>query len=272
MTAERPSVALIGAGAMGGALLRGWLCAGLINAERSAVFDPVVSDEIQNLCNDHQTAINPEIAGAQFDAVVIAVKPQAAPAVLPEFRKLRAGSLFISVMAGKSVASIGALLGEAARIIRVMPNLPASIGCGVSGLYAPESAGADDRGIAELLMRAAGETVWVDSESQIDLVTAVSGSGPAYFFAVTEALAEAGEAAGLPRETARALALATLTGSGALMAAESRDVSEMRKAVTSPGGTTEAALNILNGPDRKLTELMRNAVGAAAARAAQLSD
>ncbi len=264
-----PSVALIGAGSMGGALLKGWLGAGSIDPARSAVFDPNIREEMAALCADNSVAVN---EGGRFDAMIFAVKPQMAGEVLPDFAGFAKDAIVISVMAGKSVATIQAMLDGAPRIARAMPNLPAAIGEGVTGLYAPESIDANGRAVIELLMRAAGETIWVRSEKEIDFVTAVSGSGPAYYFLLTEALAEAGASLGLDRDAAAALARATLAGAGAMMEADTRSPAEMRKAVTSPGGTTEAALKIFDGDDESMRKLVQKAVEAAAKRAGELTD
>ncbi len=272
---QRPSVALIGAGAMGGALLRGWLASGVIASSRSAVFDPAIGDEMTALCKTHGVALNPSVDDANkagLDAVVIAVKPQMANAVLGRFTELARSAVVISIMAGKTVAGLSAVLGGARKIARAMPNLPAAIGKGVSGLYAPEAVDEADRALIDTLMRAAGETVWVTAEAEIDLVTAISGSGPAYYFLLTEALAEAGVALGLSKDTAAILAKATLTGAGALIETETRSPAQMRRAVTSPGGTTEAALNILDGDAKALGRLIDETVRAAAARARALTD
>jgi len=260
---------LIGAGAMGGALLKGWLSAGSIAPARSAVFVPNARDEIAALCIAHGVGLN-ESKGP-FDAIVVALKPQAAATALPSYASIAEDAVVISVMAGMSIANVAAALGGAARVARAMPNLPAAIGKGVSGLFAPDTIDANGRAMIETLMRAAGATVWVNSEQEIDFVTAVSGSGPAYFFLLTEALAEAGAKLGLERGAAASLALATLTGSGALMETESRTPAEMRKAVTSPGGTTEAALKIFNGDEKAMRKLVENAVAAAAKRAGELT-
>ncbi|WP_425408334.1 pyrroline-5-carboxylate reductase [Hyphococcus sp.] len=267
---NKPSVALIGAGSMGGALMKGWLAAGTIDASRSAVFDPGVNDDMNALCEKHGVGVNPDIKSG-FDAVVIAVKPQMADSALPAYAPLAQNAIAISVMAGTSIAKAATALGGAAQVARAMPNLPAAIGRGVSGLYAPETINEEGRDLIEKLMRAAGDVVWVESEKDIDAVTAVSGSGPAYFFLLTEALADAGEAAGLDRSAAASLARATLAGAGALIDVETRSPSQMRKAVTSPGGTTEAALQILDGEDGALRKLVKEAVAAAARRAAELT-
>ena len=262
-------VALVGAGAMGGSLLKGWLRDGVIDEEGSAVFDPKLSDGMAALCSEHGLSVNPAVEGA-FDALVIAVKPQLADDVVPSFTGLSDGPVCISVMAGKSVERIDALLGGA-DIVRVMPNLASSIGEGVSGLYASPSVSGQKRESAETLIASAGETIWVDNEKDIDFVTAVSGSGPAYYFLFTEALAEAGRSLGLGEDAAAALARATLVGAGALAKTDARAISEMREAVTSPGGTTAAALDVFDGNKGALHKLVKEAAEAAARRAEELN-
>lgn len=269
---KKISVALAGAGSMGGALLRSWLAGGVIDAPGSAVFDPNPDKALSKLAREHKFAINPDPADVAVDALVLAVKPQAAPGALPDYAPIARSAIVVSVMAGRSLASIGRLLANPPRMARAMPNLPASIGAGVTGLYAPPTLNAAGRDIVDRLMAAAGETVWLDNETAIDLVTAVSGSGPAYFFLLTEALAEAGAAMGLDKEAARRLARATAVGAGALLDADPRTAAEIRKAVTSPGGTTEAALSVLDGDKKALRALVREAVSVAAARAAVLTD
>ncbi len=263
------SVALIGAGSMGGALLKGWLAAGTIDPARSAVFDPNINDAMKALCDEHGIAVNK--GDGPFDAMLIAVKPQVANDVLPSYAGLAKDAVAISVMAGKSVEGISKALAGAARIVRTMPNLPAAIGKGVSGLYAPDAVEEKGRDIAEALMSAAGEVVWVRKEQEIDFVTAISGSGPAYYFLLTEALGEAGAKLGLDKDAAAALARATLVGAGALVASETRTAAELRKAVTSPGGTTEAALNVFDGEGDAMRRLVEAAVAAAAKRASELT-
>lgn len=272
MTQFKPSVALIGAGAMGGAMVRGWLEAGSVDISGSAIFDPAPPQEMADLCDAHGLALNPDVSAIAPDVLVCAVKPQAAAKALPSYAPLARDAVVVSVMAGKSVEAVSTMLGGAARIVRAMPNLPAAIGRGVSGLYANEAVSAPERDMIERLMRATGEAVWVDAESAIDAVTAISGSGPAYFFLLTEALAEAGEALGLSKEAAAKLARATCAGAGALLEADARAAAEMRRAVTSPGGTTEAALGVLDGDDKAVRKLMKEAAAAAARRAGELTD
>ncbi|MEE2692025.1 MAG: pyrroline-5-carboxylate reductase [Pseudomonadota bacterium] len=269
---NRISVALVGAGSMGGALLRGWLNAQTIEFPSSAVFDPAADASIRKLTRETGLSLNPSLGDISVDAIVFAVKPQAAASVLPSYARIARSALVISVMAGTSLESIGRALANPPRVARAMPNLPASVGAGVTGLYAPATVNARARDMVDRLMAAAGETVWVGSEKEIDFVTAVSGSGPAYYFLLTEAIAEAGAALGLDREAALRLARATASGSGALLMSDPRSPADMRKAVTSPGGTTAAALGVLDGDAKALRKLMKEAIAAAARRAAELTE
>jgi pyrroline-5-carboxylate reductase len=176
----------------------------------------------------------------------------------------------ISIAAGTNTATLKKAWGAHARIVRAMPNTPGAIGRGITALYAARGAGAKDKALAKRLLSALGQTLWVKRESNIDVVTAVSGSGPAYVFLLVEALAEAGVAEGLPRAMAQTLARATVAGSGALLDADPARAEILRRNVTSPGGTTEAALHVLlarNG----LSPLLRRAVAAARRRARELS-
>ena len=267
-----PSAALVGAGAMGGALLRGWIATRSIDADASAVIDPAADAAIKKIGRDAGIAVNPPLNDLAVDVLVLAVKPQSASSVLPAYARLAKSALVISVMAGTSLQTLSRLLADAPRIARAMPNLPASAGAGVTGLYALPTVNAAARETIDGLLSAVGETVWVDSEEAIDWVTAVSGSGPAYFFLLTEALADAGVELGLDRASAEKLARVTATGSGALLASDRRTPMEMRKAVTSPGGTTAAALALLDGDRGALRALMKEAVAAASRRARQLTD
>lgn len=268
---KKLSVALIGAGSMGGALLRGWINNDIIDVAGSAIFDPALPDWVRSEATARGIALNPPRDEREVDALVFAVKPQAVGAVLPAFERLAKSSLTISVMAGKSIAAIGSALGGATKIVRAMPNLPAAVGAGAIGLFAPPAVGADGRRVAERLMAAVGEAIWVDSETAIDAVTAVSGSGPAYFFLLAEALEEAARSQGLSDDAARRLARATLVGAGAFAASDPRRIDDLRRAVTSPGGTTQAALKIFDGDDHRMRKLVREAVAAAARRAGELT-
>lgn len=264
---QQISVGLIGAGSMGGALLGGWIEKGVIDRRASAVFDPAPGEAAIM----SGVRLNPPVEGLAVDAVVAAIKPQSADDVLPAFAAMATSALLVSVMAGFSVASIAALLPPSTRIIRAMPNLPAAIGAGVTALYAPPGLSSGDRACAEALMRAVGDVVWVGAEHEIDIVTAVSGSGPAYFFLLAEALAEAARAAGLDDASSKTLARATLAGAGAFVKSDPRPLADLRRAVTSPGGTTAAALNILDGDSKALRSLINAAVEAARMRAKALT-
>jgi pyrroline-5-carboxylate reductase len=181
----------------------------------------------------------------------------------------QAGALMISIAAGTSVQALAKAWGKKARIIRAMPNTPGAIGAGITGLYAAKGTTAADKKRARALLSALGETVWVAREELIDSVTAVSGSGPAYLFLMAEALTEAGVAEGLPRDQAEKFARATVAGAGALLAADKSPASALREAVTSPGGTTAAALTVLMAEDG-LVALVKRAVQAARKRAEEL--
>jgi pyrroline-5-carboxylate reductase len=268
MSPAPQSLALVGAGKMGAALLGGWLAAGL-DPRRIAVYDPHAAPAIAALAAEKGFALNPAPASAQ--AVVLAIKPQmldaAAPALAPLFG---ADSVLISILAGKTLANLAARLPVAA-IVRAMPNTPAAIGRGITGAFAGPAVSPAQKEQAHFLLGGVGAVEWVASESLIDAVTAISGSGPAYVFHLVEALAQAGAALGLPEDLALRLARATVEGSGELLArSPDTPVEILRKNVTSPGGTTEAALAVLMAPDGH-ADLMARATAAAARRAGELS-
>lgn len=262
------SLALVGAGKMGGAMLAGWLRAGL-NPVGTTVMDPSPSSEARALCAHHGVALNPASASSA-DVLVLAIKPQglaeAAPGLAPI---VGPDTLVLSILAGKTIADIAARL-PAAAIVRAMPNLPASIGHGVTGAVASAAVSPRQRAQADALLACVGLVEWLDEEALIDALTAVSGSGPAYVFHLVEALADAGCAAGLPRDMADRLARATVTGAGALLDGDQREAARLRQDVTSPGGTTAEALAVLMREDG-LAKLMREAVAAATRRAGELS-
>lgn len=267
---DRISVALVGAGAMGRALLKGWLDKGAIDPKRSVVFEPNAGQDLKALAHEAGLVMNAHADDCRAEALVLAVKPQAAAEILPSFAATANRALTISILAGTSLRTIENHL-KSARICRAMPNLASQIGSGVCGLFAPPTVCAADRAMADKLMAAAGETVWVESEREIDLVTALSGSGPAYFFLMVEALAEAGASLGLQPDAATRLARATAIGAGALLGRETTDAVDLRKRVTSPGGTTAAALAVLDGEEKTLRRLMIEALAAAAKRAGEMS-
>lgn len=278
---EKPAVALVGAGSMGGAMLRGWLAGHAIDFRRSVLFDPAPSDEMAHLAGEAKVTIcaTPDayIAARDaahgdggFDSAIIAIKPQIAPSVLPGFAPLFAGSIAVSVMAGIACARLRDWL-PGVRLVRAMPNLPAVIGAGAVGLYADDPLSDDEHGLIHDLMSACGLVTPVDREDAIDWITALSGSGPAYFFFLAEVMADAGVELGLEPALAARLARQTLIGAGALTAHDERSLNAMRAAVTSPGGTTAAALSVFDEADGGLRDLARRAMRAAAARAHELS-
>ena len=205
------------------------------------------------------------------DAVVFAVKPQVVDDVLPSYRHLaRAGTLFLSIVAGKTLGGLARHLGSAS-IIRTMPNTPAAIGRGITVACANPFVTLAQRQLCDRLLAAIGESSWVEDEGLIDVVTAVSGSGPAYVFLLIETLARAGEAEGLSSDLALRLARSTVAGSGELARISADSPAQLRENVTSPGGTTRAALDVLMAADG-LEALIRRAVAAAAARSRELAN
>ncbi len=265
------SLVLVGAGRMGGAMLRGWLALG-VPAAAVTIIEPFPSDDLTRLCAAAGAALNPASPPAAPEALVLAVKPQTLDAAAPQIAPLVGPqTLVLSIMAGKTVANIVARLPQARALVRAMPNTPAAVGRGVTGAYAGADVSSAQRAMADALLGAIGQVVWVESEALIDSVTAVSGSGPAYVFLLAECLAQAGEKAGLPRETAERLARATVEGAGELLFRDAAtSPAQLRVNVTSPGGTTAAALEVLMGP-QGLAPLMEAAVEAARRRAGELS-
>lgn len=262
------SLVLAGAGKMGGALLRGWRAKGL-SPDGIAVIDPHLDPAIASFCQESGIGF---AAPAQPPAVlVLAIKPQTFAADPGGFAALAdARTLVVSILAGTTLATLRAGLPDAGAIVRAMPNLPAAVGYGATGLAAEDGLSPARRALAQTLLEAVGHVEWLD-EALIDAVTAVSGSGPAYVFLLVECLADAGAKAGLPADVALRLARATVEGAGALMAREpDRTPTALREAVTSPGGTTAAALDVLRGADG-LAPLMARAVAAAKRRAGDLA-
>ncbi|CAA2137076.1 pyrroline-5-carboxylate reductase [Methylobacterium bullatum] len=263
------SLTLVGAGKMGGAMLAGWLAGGL-DAARTCVVDPQASPEMVRLCESHGIALNPSDVPTN-DALILAIKPQGLESAAGLLDGLIAPhTLVVSILAGKTIADLSRRLPSARAIVRAMPNLPASIGRGVTGAVANADVSPDQRDQADALLKGVGAVEWLDDEALIDALTALSGSGPAYVFLLAEAMAEAGVAAGLPADMAARLARATVAGAGALLSASPYEAGQLRRDVTSPGGTTAAALAVLMR-DGGVPDLMREAVAAAAVRAGELS-
>jgi pyrroline-5-carboxylate reductase len=262
------TIVLAGAGKMGGAMLSGWLARGL-DARRVAVIEPYPSDEISALVTKGiRLNPSPKDLGA-VATLVVALKPQMFREAEAMLRSFTAPStLVVSIMAGATIASIEQVCGGS--VVRAMPNTPAAIGRGITVAVAARNVSAAQRGVADALLRATGSVEWVDDESLMDAVTAVSGSGPAYVFLLAEELARAGVEAGLPLGLATKLARETVAGSGELLHRSEAASATLRQNVTSPGGTTAAALEVLMGPDGMQSLLIR-AVAAATRRSKELA-
>jgi pyrroline-5-carboxylate reductase len=260
-------IVLAGAGKMGGAMLTGWIAGGL-DPKRAIVIDPHVSDEIKALAA-RGVRLNPDVKDiGAVAALVLAVKPQMFSEVGPTLRAIAGSSLVVSIMAGTTIAGIAKACGG--KVVRAMPNTPAAIGRGITVAVAASDVSPEQRGLTDALLRATGSVEWVEDESLIDAVTAVSGSGPAYVFLLTEEMARAGIAAGLPPELAMKLARETVSGSGELLRQSDLDAATLRKNVTSPGGTTAAALSVLMADDG-FEPLLTRAIAAATARSKELA-
>lgn len=260
------TIVLVGAGKMGGAMLAGWLAGGL-DPKRVVVVEPTPSDEIKALAA-RGVRINPKDAAAA-DTLVVAVKPQTFREAGPMLKPfVGASTLVVSIMAGIKIAALEEVCGGMA--VRTMPNTPAAIGRGITVAVPARSVSAAQRATADALLRATGSVEWVEDEKLIDAVTAVSGSGPAYVFLLAEELARAGVEAGLPADLATKLARETVAGSGELLHRSDLPPATLRQNVTSPGGTTAAALEVLMAKDG-LQPLMIRAIAAATKRSIELA-
>jgi pyrroline-5-carboxylate reductase len=264
------TLVLVGAGKMGSALLEGWLRLGL-DLQRVAVIEPLPSHEIASLAAQG-LRLNPAMNVVREPAaVVLAVKPQNAAQVMPLVAPIVGGAtVVLSIMAGTTLAFLTETLPDDSAIVRSMPNTPAAIGRGITVAVPNPHVGPAQRDLAHRLLAATGSVEWVEDEALLDPVTAVSGSGPAYVFLLAESLAKAGAAAGLPPDLAARLARATVAGSGELLHQSPLDPATLRQNVTSPGGTTAAALQVLMG-EQGLDPLLREAVAAAARRSRELA-
>lgn len=262
----RDGLVLLGCGKMGSAMLQGWLGRGL-PAASVWVQDPYPSDWLRGtgVHLNEDLPENPAI-------VLVAVKPQMMAEALPTLKQMGNGeTLFVSVAAGTPIAYFEKTLGAQTPVVRAMPNTPAAISQGITAIVGNAHAGAKGLDEAELLLSAVGEVVRLSEEAQIDAVTGVSGSGPAYVFHMIETMAAAGEAQGLPADLALQLARATVAGAGALAMAADDDPAQLRINVTSPNGTTQAALEVLMDAEHGFPALMRRAVAAAADRSRELA-
>jgi pyrroline-5-carboxylate reductase len=263
-------IAFIGGGNVATALISG-LCQSRLPPETIHVSDPspLARRRLEEAFPVTGFESGPE-AIHEAHSVVLAVKPQVMPEVLEELSgKIEPGQLLITVAAGIHISFINRMLGEGQAVVRCMPNTPALIGRGVTGLFAGAKCTAQHRGFAERIMSAAGETVWLDDETLMDVVTAISGSGPAYYYYLTELLKEAGMKLGLPAEAAAKLALYTAQGAGDMAVQSHIDIAELRRQVTTPGGTTEAALAQFKAGELK--ETVFRAIKAATERGRELA-
>ena len=263
---ERRGLVLLGCGKMGSALLAGWLGEGLAPGA-VWVIEPAPSDWLR-ATGVHLNETLPEAPAI----VLVAVKPQMMGAALPTLAALGNGdTLFLSIAAGTPIAAFEAALGARTPIVRAMPNTPAAVGRGITAIIGNACASAAQLDLAAMLLGAVGQVVRLDDEGQMDAVTAVSGSGPAYVFHLIETLAAAGTAEGLSPELAMALAKATVAGAGALAEAAADSPAQLRVNVTSPGGTTQAALGVLMNEADGFPALLARAVKAAADRSRELA-
>ena len=275
MTSAAGGVLLVGCGKMGGALLSGWIEAGRAPASITVV-EPEASSfrkATAALPAGIAHAKSPhELSGAyRPDIVVLAVKPQSMDEVAPNFRRFaQEGAAVLSIAAGRTIDYFQDALGKRSAIVRAMPNTAASIGRGITAAIANAYVSAPQHTLCEDLLKAVGDVVWVTDEEQMDAVTAVSGSGPAYVFLLAECMARAGIEAGLPPKLAAQLARATVAGAGALLVVSPEEPRKLRENVTSPGGTTEAALKVLMAPEA-LPALISKAIAAATKRSHELA-
>jgi pyrroline-5-carboxylate reductase len=265
MTETLPPLLLIGCGKMGGAMLAGWRERGL---GETIIVDPFASGPFPGATLLRDAADIP--AGFAPAAVILATKPQEAPATLPLHARFASSAVFVSIMAGKTVAFMQGLLGEGAAVVRAMPNTPAAVRQGFTVAYAAPAVSNAQRALADTLLAATGEIAWVEQEGLLDPVTAVSGGGPAYVFLLAELLERAAVEQGIPADLARRMARSTVAGSGALLAASTEDAAQLRKNVTSPKGTTERALAVLM-EEAAWPDHISRAIAAATARSRELA-
>ncbi len=273
MSALAGPLLLVGSGKMGSALLSGWLDHGLSTAD-VLVVDPAAAGNDDLKALDVEAVAGPEEipGGRSFRAVVFAVKPQMMADVLPAYRGVVAGgAMVISIAAGTGISRFEQVFGDNTAVVRAMPNTPAAIGQGVTALFPNPLVSDEQKNLAEMLMSAVGLVQWLETEDQMHAVTAMSGGGPAYVFLLIETLAKAGMANGLPEALAWPMARATVIGSGALAAASDEPAATLRKNVTSPGGTTEAALKVLMADGGGVQPLFDRAIQAGSGRSRELA-
>ena len=265
----RGTLVLVGAGKMGSAMLDGWFARGL-DPKKIIVIEPQPVKALKALAR-RGVKFNPKDKVGVASAIVIAVKPQSAPeAVPPLARYIDKTTLVLSIMAGRTIGFLEKSLPTGTAIVRAMPNTPAAIGRGISVAVANAKISMRQRKQASDLLAAIGKVEWVGDETLMDAVTALSGSGPAYIFLLAECMARAGVAAGLPKELATRLARETVAGSAELLHRSDLDAATLRQNVTSPGGTTAAALEVLMGPGG-FDQLLTQAIAAATRRSRDLA-
>ncbi len=265
-SAAIPPILLVGFGKMGGAMLAGWRERGLDGAIAiDPALPPSPGGEVTVVADASGIP-----AGFVPQAVVLAVKPQNADAVLPQFARFAPNAVFLSIMAGRTIAGLRSLLGAQAAVVRAMPNTPAAVRQGIAVACAGPGVTAAQRALSDRLLAAIGAVAWVGDEGLIDPVTAVSGGGPAYVFLLAELLERAAIEQGIPEDLARLLARHTVAGSGALLAASTEDAAALRRAVTSPRGTTERALAVLM-EEQAWPALVSRAIAAATIRSRELA-
>jgi pyrroline-5-carboxylate reductase len=265
-------IILVGCGNMGYAMLAGWLKSGQLEAAETFVVEP--NDALRGRAAELGVVVGADAGAVPGDAaptlIVLAVKPQVIRGVAEGYRRFAGGvTTFLSIAAGTGIKTLEEVLGAETPIMRCMPNTPAAIGKGMMVVYSTPRVAAETRRLVEQLLATSGEVATIGDESLMDAVTAVSGSGPAYIFHFIECLTAAAEAAGLPHDTAKLLAMQTVYGAASLAAESEEEPGTLRRQVTSPNGTTAAALNVLMGEDR-LKRLVGEAVDAARARSVEL--
>jgi pyrroline-5-carboxylate reductase len=263
-------IAFLGGGNMAGALIGGLVARGYAAGDISVIDVSPAAREKLAAQHGVRASSAPDRGTFEAQVLVLAVKPQDMKPALASLGGAPAGKLVVSIAAGVRIAALSRWLDGHRKIVRCMPNTPALVGAGITGLFAAPEVTPAERGAAESILRAVGEVVWVAEERLLDPVTAVSGSGPAYVFWFIEQLAASGEKLGLAPEAALKLALHTVLGSARLAAASSQGPGELRRQVTSKGGTTEAALRVFD--EERMAERFRRALEAASRRGAALGD
>jgi pyrroline-5-carboxylate reductase len=267
---ELPSILLVGGGKMGSALLSGWITSKVM-PEKITVVEPNPSPVFLRRMKGISLVSSPSDLPCNYspDAIIFAVKPQIIPSVVGSYTKYLCNSMAISVAAGVTIEQLEVLIGRHS-IVRAMPNTPAAIGRGITAAFSNDKVNTSQKRLCEQLLKVTGKMVWIENESYMDAITAVSGSGPAYVFLLIECLTKAGIAAGLPNNLSSQLAESTIAGAAELAIKTNESPATLRENVTSPGGTTAAALKILMNPDG-MPSLLERAVAAATARSKELA-